>query len=198
MIVRLLKVALLLLLPAGLAQAGESVWRTMALPPEAEQLNRAAVAAPDPLIAARHYAQAVRLFPSNGPALYGLGRAFLEQGRAADSLTVFRRMNEYFPDDSAVLEALAVACARLPDPRRAELLEGLVWAEQAARFQPDAPEVWQALSVLRHLTGDYRAAANAARRAVELDARRPSASTVLYQQQETACQDALSVFSPLD
>lgn len=187
----------LLLLRAG---AGESAWRTQPLPPEAAQLNQEAEATVEPLAAARLYAQAIRLCPSNGPALYGLGRALLEQNRMADGLKVFRRLNALFPGDPEILEALAAGIARLPAPRRGDIAEGLAFAEQATQIQPDAPEAWHILSVLRHLDGDYARAAEAAQQAVVLDAQNPvdPETTALYQQQETACTDALSVFSPLD
>lgn len=191
---------LLLLRLALPAAAGEAAWRTRPLPPEAEQLNRVADSAATAATAARLYAQAIRLCPSNGPALYGLGRALLDLDRPAESLQVFRRMNALFPDDASVLEALATAIALQPGLRRADVAEGLAFAERAVQLRPDAPEPWHALSVLRHLQGDYAAAAEAARQAVALDARNPSdpRATALYQQQETACNDALSVFSPLD
>jgi tetratricopeptide (TPR) repeat protein len=180
--------------------AAESAWRTLPLPPAAAQLNQEAEAATEPLAAARLYAQAIRLCPSNGPALYGLGRALLEQSRTADGLKVFLRMNALFPGDPEILDALAAASARLPEPRRRDIAEGLAFAEQATQIQPDAPEAWHVLSVLRHLDGDYARAAEAARQAVALDAQNPvdPETTALYQQQETACTDALSVFSPLD
>ena len=182
------------------AGAAESAWRTQPLPPEAAQLNQEAEAAADPLAAAHLYAQAIRLCPSNGPALFGLGRALLEQNRAADSLKVFRRMNALFPDEPEILAALAAAIARLPEPRRGDIAEGLAFAEQATQIQPDAPAPWHVLSVLRHLDGDYARAAEAAQQAVALDEQSPvdPETTTLYQQQETACTDALSVFSPLD
>jgi tetratricopeptide (TPR) repeat protein len=182
------------------APAGDSVWSTRPLPPEAEQLNRTAANAASAETAAKLYAQSIRLFPSNGPALYGLGRVLLEQDRASDSLKVFRRLDALFPGDPAILEALAGAIARLPDSRRADIAEGLAFAEQATQLQPDDPAAWHVLSSLRHLAGDYAAAAAAAHEAVALDAQNPSdpETTALYQQQETACNDALSVFSPLD
>ena len=183
------------------AAGGESsAWRDMPLPPEAEHLNRTAAAAASSATATRLYAQALRLCPSNGPALHGLGRALLDQDRAADALKIFRRMDALFPGDPEIFEALAAALARLPDARRADIAEGLAFAEQAAQLRPAAPEAWHVLSVLRHLAGDYAAAAEAARQAVALDAQSPSdpETTALYQQQETACADALSVFSPLD
>lgn len=190
---------LLLLLALGAAGA-ESAWRTTPLPPEAEQLNRIADSAATAATAARLYAQSLRLCPTNGPALYGLGRALLDQDRVAESLKVFRRMDALFPDDASVLEALATAIALRPDLRRADVAEGLAFAERAARLRPDAPEAWHTLSVLRHLAGDYDLAADAARQAVALDAQAPSdpATTARYQQQETACTDALKVFSLLD
>lgn len=188
---------LLLALPAG---GGESAWRAAPLPPEAEQLNRIADSAATAATAARLYAQSIRVFPSNGPALFGLGRALLDQDRPLDSLNVFRRMDAMFPADAAILEALATAIAHLPDLRRADVAEGLAFAERATQLRPDAPEVWHALSILRYLDGDYAAAAEAARKTIELDAQNPAApeTTALYQQQENACNDALSVFSPLD
>lgn len=190
----------LLALLALRAIAAEPSWRALSLPADAEQLNRTADHAASSATAARLYAQAIRLVPSNGPALYGLGRALLDQDRAADALKVFRRLDALFPGDPYVFEALAAALARLPDPRRAAVAAGLAFAEQATQLRPDAPEAWHVLSVLRHLDGDYAAAAEVARRAVELDAQTPSdpETTALYQQQEIACNDAISVFSPLD
>ena len=184
----------LLVLPAA------GGWRDAPLPPDAEQLNRTADNAASSATAARLYAQSLRLYPSNGPALYGLGRALLDQDRAADALKVFRRLAALFPADPEILEALAAALARLPEPRRAEIAEGLALAEQAIQLPPARPQAWHVLSVLRYLDGDYAAAAEAARRALELDNQNPSdpETTALYQQQEIACNDALSVFSPLD
>jgi tetratricopeptide (TPR) repeat protein len=180
--------------------AAEPGWRVHPLPPDAEQLNQQAEAAEHPADAIRLHAQSLRLFPSNGPALYGLGRALLEQGRISESIVVFRRLNQFFPGEAVALEALAAALARLPAPRRAEIQEGADFAAEATRLQPEAPEGWHVLSVLRHLAGDYAGAAEAARRAVELDAQTPVdvETTALYQQQETACNDALLVFSPVD
>lgn len=195
------------LLAAGLlaglvirAAAAEPAWRTMPLPPEAAQLCRTAENAASAAAAAQLYAQAVRLCPSNGPALYALGRALLEQDRAADALKVFRRLDALFPGEPAILEALAAASAHLPEPRRADIAAGLAFAARSTQLNPAAPEAWHALSVLRYLDGDYAAAAEAESRAIELDAQNPSdpETTALYQQQEIACTDALSVFSPLD
>jgi tetratricopeptide (TPR) repeat protein len=195
-----LATACLLALLAFRAGAGDSAWRAMPLPPEAARLNRTADFAASSETAIRLYAQSIRLCPSNGPALYGLGRALLDQDRPADSLKVFRRLDSFFPDDPASLEALAAALARLPAPRRADIAEGLAFAERATRLGPDTPAAWHVLSVLRHLNGDYALAVGAARQAVLLDAITPIApeTTALYQQQEKACNDALSVFSPLD
>ena len=185
---------------ALLALPAAGGWHDAPLPPDAEQLNRTADNAASSETAARLYAQSIRLCPSNGPALYGLGRTLLDQDRAADALKVFRRMEALYPADPEILEALAAALARLPEPRRADIAEGLAFAEQAIQLPPACPQAWHVLSVLRHLDGDYAAAAEAARRALELDALTPSDSetTALYQQQEIACNDALSVFSPLD
>ena len=182
------------------AAAADSAWRDQPLPPEAERLNRTADHAASAATAARLYAQSIRLFPSNGPALYGLGRALLDQNRPLDALKVFRRLDALFPGDPATLEALATALARLPEPRRADITEGLAFATRATQMRPDSAEAWHVLSVLRHLDGDYAAALEAARQAVARDAQTPSdpEATALYQQQEIACLDALSVFSPLD
>ena len=192
-----------LFLLAFLAQnslAAEPAWRTAPLPPEIATLNRTAESAATAATAARLYAQSLRLFPSNGPALYGLGRALLDQGRASDALLILRRMDSQFPNDPVVLEALAAAITRLPSLRRAHLAEGLGFAEQAIQLQPDDPEAWHVLSVLRHLNGDYVLALEAAQEAVALYEQHPilSETIELYQQQEIACNDALLVFSPLD
>lgn len=188
-------------LAAGLCLASARAgWRDAPLPSEAAQLNRTADHAASAATALRLYGQSLKLAPDNGPALYGLGRALLDQDRPADALKVFRRLAKLFPGEADVLEALAAAIARQPDLRRAAVAEGRALADQAAQLQPDRPEAWHVLSVLSHLDGDYAAAAQAARRAVELDAQNPAdpETTASYQQQETACNDALSVFSPLD
>ena len=192
-------VSVLALLPLR-ASVAESAWRTQSIPPEAVQLNRTAENAASATTAARLYAQSLRLFPSNGPALFGLGRALLDQDRPVESLTVFRRLNLLFPDDPEILAALAAALARLPDPTRADVQEGLAFAEQATAGLPDDPAAWHVFSVLRHLAGDYESAAVAAQQAVARDAANPvdPETTALYQQQETACNDARLVFSPLD
>ena len=183
----------------GLASATAG-WRDAALPPDAEQLNRTADHAASAATAARLYVQSLKLAPDNGPALYGLGRALLDEDRPAEALRVFRRLAKLFPGEADVLEALAAAIARQPDLRRADVAEGRALADQAAQLRPDRPEAWHVLSVLCHLDGDYAAAAAAARRAVELDAQNPSdpETTASYLQQEIACNDALTVFSPLD
>ena len=196
--IRVLLCAAGVLLPR--ADAREPAWQTQALPPEAEHLNREAAAAGDAAAAARLYAQSLRTCASNGTALYGLGRALLDQDRGADARLVLRRLAAAYPEEPAAREALAFAVARLPAPRRADIAEGRAGAEAAVRLDPGAPEAWHLLSVLRHLDGDYPAAAEAARQAVELDAQQPvdPETTARYQQQETACTDACLVFSPLD
>lgn len=197
---RMLILAGWLLALAPPVRAAGSVWQAAPLPPEAMQLNQEADAAAAPAAAVALYVQALRACPSNGPALYGLGRALLAQDRAADSLKVLRRMDMLYPDDSAIQEALAAASARLPDPSRADIAAGLAYAERAAQLAPGSAMAFHLLSVLRHLNGDYAAAAEAARQAVALDAQNPvdPETTASYQQQETACTDALSAFSPLD
>lgn len=187
----------MLVLRAGAAGAP---WQTLRLPAAAVQLNQAAEAAADPAEAARLYTQAIRACPSNYPALYGLGRALLAQEQAAGARKVFERLNTLFPDDPTILQALAAAVARLPEPRRADIAVGLAAAGQAARLDPASPEMQYLLSVLLHLNGDYPAAAAAARQAVALDAENPvdAETTARYQQQEIICTDALWVFSPLD
>ncbi|MGD9612830.1 MAG: tetratricopeptide repeat protein [Kiritimatiellia bacterium] len=187
-------------LAGWLCLAAAAGWRDAPLPPEAERLNRTADHAASAPTAVRLYAQSLKLAPSNGPALYGLGLALLDQNRPADALKVFRRLAALHPGEADVLEALAAAIARQPGLRRADVAEGRALAFQATQLQSDRPEAWHVLSVLSHLDGDYAAAAAAARRAVELDAQNPSdpETTALYQQQEIACTDALSVFSPLD
>ncbi|HPR69826.1 MAG TPA: tetratricopeptide repeat protein, partial [Kiritimatiellia bacterium] len=130
----------------------------------------------------------------------GFGLALLEQGRAADARNVFERMETLFPGDPTVHTLLAHAAARLPDPRRADIRRGLEAARFAVESDPGSAEAWHALSLLRHLDGDYEAALEAARQSLALDARQPAGpeTTERYQQQETACHDALLVFSPLD
>ena len=168
----------------GLASA-RAGWHDPAVPPEAAQLNRTAEHAASAATAVRLFGQSLKLAPDNGPALYGLGRALLDQDRPADALKVFRRLAKL---------------RERPGLRRADVAEGRALAEQATQLQPDRPEAWHVLSVLSHLDGDYAAATAAARRAVELDAQNPSdpETSASYQQQEIACTDALSVFSPLD
>ena len=92
---------------ALLALPAAGGWRDASLPPEAAQLNRTADNAASSETAARLYAQSIRLCPSNGPALYGLGRVLLDQDRAADALKVFRRLDALCPADPDVLEAFA-------------------------------------------------------------------------------------------
>ncbi len=193
-------VGLLVLLPLLQARAADSTWRTAPLPPDVAKLNRTADAAATTATAIQLYAQAIRLCPTNGPGLYGLGGALLDQGRPADSLKVFQRMDALFPDDPEIIVAIAAALARLPGLTRADLQDGIGRVEQALRLDPGNPEAWNQLSILRHLDGDYELAAEAARQAVAFDAQDPidPETTARYQQQETACTDALLAFSPLD
>jgi len=191
--------SLVLLFGASLAAAGAS-WRDTPLPPGAVRLNRTAGNAASARTAMRLYAESLRLAPTNGPALHGLGLALLDQNRPDDALKVFRRMESMFPADPEVQILLATAVSRLPDLRRPELLRAIETARRATELRPDGPEAWHALSILLHLNGDYTAAAEAARRAVDLDAEQPSdpETTAAYRRQETACNDANLVFSPLD
>lgn len=171
-----------------------------ALSPEADRLNRTADYAASAETAARLYARSIRLQPSNPPAFRGLGYALLELDRPADALKAFRRLDTLAPGDPAVKTALATAISRLPAPRRADIAKGLDWAGQAAGLRPEDPEVWHLLSVLRYINGDYIPAAEAARQALALAADQPadSETTTRYQQQENACNAALSALSPLD
>jgi len=198
---RLLPFALASFLLLGTQRGdAESPWRGIPLPPESERLTREAEATSPPLEAARLYAKAIRLCPSNGPALFGLGSILLKQNRPDDSLRIFRRMDTIFPDDPEIAVAIAVTLTRLPDLTRAQLREGIRKMEQVLLLQPDDTEAWVQLSILRYLDGNYAQAAEAAHQAVLLDARHPidPETTTRYQQQEIACNDALSIFSPLD
>ena len=109
-------------------------------------------------------------------------------------------MDALFPDDPTVHTLLAHAAARLPDPRRSDIRRGLESARLAVETDPANAEAWHVLSLLQYLDGDYAAALEAARQSLVLDARQPAGpeTTQRYQQQETACHDALLVFSPLD
>ncbi len=198
---RVLPLALASLLALStLRVAAETPWRERPLPAESERLTLEAETAEDARDAARLYAKAIRLCPSNGPALYGLGGVLLGQNRPADSLKVFRRMNVLFPHDPEISVAIAIALARLPHLTRPQLREGIQIAEQALLLQPNDIEAWHSLSILYHLNGDYEQGAVAARKAIDLDAQNPIdiETTTRYQQQEIACNDALLVFSPLD
>ncbi len=180
--------------------AAESLWRSMPLPAESERHTRAAEEADTPAAASKSYAKAIRLCPSNGPALFGLGGILLRQNRPADSLKIFRRMNTFYPDDPEVAVAMAITLTRLPDLDRTRLREGIGQLEQVLEAQPHDIEVWYQLSILRHLNGDYATALEAAQQALALDAEDSIdiETTARYQQQEIACTDALFVFSPLD
>ena len=185
-------------LAQGVAQV--PAWRTAPLPPEVEQLNRTAESAASLETAARLYAQSLRICATNGPALHGFGLALLEQGRAPDALKIFRHMDDLFPGDASIQILIAHATARLADPRRADIHQGLAAVRRAMDLQPDNPEAWHAQSILLHLDGDYAEASEAAQRSLVLDARHPAdpETTARYQQQEIACHDAQLVFSPLD
>lgn len=157
--------------------------------------------APDaPAAAARRHAQALRANPESAADLLGLGRALLGLNRPADALPVFRRLESIRPDDPDAPLGIAAATAGLPDPLRPDVQKGLASASRAVDLLPDSPEAWRILSVLRHLDGQYASAADAASRALLLAVRqrRPPAEIVHYQQQETACNQAVLVFSPLD
>lgn len=186
----------------ALAQGAAQVptWRTAPLPPEAERLNRTANAAASFDTAARLYARSLRVCATNGPALHGFGLTLLEQGRATDALKIFRHMDSLFPNDASIHILIAHATARLAAPRRADIHDGLAAAQRAMELQPDNPDAWHAQSVLLHLDGNYAEALDAARQALIFDARYPSdpETTAHYHQQEIACHDAQSVFSPLD
>ena len=153
-----------------------------------------------PSAAARRHAPALRSNPESTGDLLGLGRALLGLNRPADAIPVFRRLESLRPDDPDAPLGIAAASAVLPDPLRPDVLRGLESASRAVVLLPDSPEAWRILSVLRHLDGQYEAAADAASRALILAVRqrRPPAEIVHYQQQETACNQAVLVFSPLD
>lgn len=180
--------------------AAESGWRSMSLPPAAEQLNRAAESAESATEAAKFYAAALQSCPTNGPALFGLGRIYLEQNQPADSLELFRRLDRLFPDDPVVLGAMAAALARWPQARRADIAEGVRLAERATQLAPASPPAWHTLSVLHLANGDIPAAANAASKAIKLQQNLPAdpVTITIYTQQELLCNELLALFSPLD
>ena len=181
------------MLPPRLPFALLALLASLATPPFAS-------AAPDPAAEARLHAQTLRTDPDNESALRGLGRALLALDRPSDSLRVFRRLLVRHPNDPNLLLDLAAAAARRPDPRRTDILEALDWTTRALDLRPDSADAWHLRSVLLLRNGDYAPAALAARRALECDARSPVSppATPRYQQQEIACLDALSLFSPLD
>ena len=172
----------------------------MSLPPAVAQLNRTAESAASAAATVQLYGEALKMCPSNAPALYGLGRALLEQNRIPAALKSFRHLNRLFPDDPEVLTAMAATLARWPNPRRAEILEGVSLAERATQLAPDLPAAWHTLSVLHAANGDIPAATHAARKAIELQENLPADSETLniYIQQEQQCYELLVLFSPLD
>ena len=191
-------IAILLAVCGGSVGAQTPEWP--ALPAEVEQLNRTAGNAASPAAAAKLYAEALRLQPNNGPALYGLGWALLEQDRAAESLKILRKLDQLTPYHPETLAAMATALARLPNLRRAQIAEGLDYATRAVELRSDSPAAWHILSVLHHANGDYAAAAEAAIHSVTLASQQELDPDLImvYQQQELACFDALAVFSPLE
>lgn len=182
------------------APAAESAWRSLPVPGESAQWVTQAEEAATPGEAARLYALALRACPSNGPALFGLGGTLLRMDRPADSLKVFQRMDRLFPGDPEITVAIAVTLTRLPNLKRPALKNGIARLETALEQVPDDTECWIQLSILRHLNGQYADALDAARQALALDAETPlgNAATLRIQQQEIICQNALSVYSPLD
>ncbi len=188
----------------GLVVGGAPLWAAPAewppVPPGIEQLNHSADHAATPAAAAKLYAEALRLHPDNGPALYGLALVLLEQDRVGESLKTLRKLDKLTPNHPDTLAALATATARLPNLRRAQLVAGLDYATRAIELRPDSPAAWHILSVLHHANGDYSAAAEAAIHALTL-ARQQEATPdliMVHQQQELACFDALAAFSPLE
>jgi tetratricopeptide (TPR) repeat protein len=197
---RALPTTLLALLACIRLAAAQSGWDARPLPEPAEALLLAADAAPSPADAVRLYGQALRLAPSSGAAHDGLGQALLRLNRPDDALTIYRRLLGLFPDEPAVQVRLAISLSRIPQLSRADVREGIGLARRAIDAQPDLHEAWYALSVLQHLDGNYLAAAQSIRNALERadPSQLDPAILEAYQRQETACNDALLVFSPLD
>ena len=195
---RLLPV-LLLFARLGLSAAADSAaWDSAPLSPEALERLRAAENAPTPAEAVRRYGQALRLAPASGLAHDGLARSLLQLDRAADALRIYRRLQELHPDEPAVLIRVALAIGRQPGLRRRHVREALDLAERAVAIDPAMHEAWYVLSVLRHLDGNYLGAAEAIRRAFAAADNAANAPLAIYERQETACNDALLVVSPLN
>ena len=115
-----------------------------------------------------HFGEVLRRRPEDGGARYGLGNAYLLQGRRADALREYRRAAED-PRQWEAMNNVAWFLATAPDGS-AQAEEALRWADRARQAAPPEKQagVWDTLSVARANAGDFAGAIAAADKAAEL------------------------------
>ena len=103
-------------------------------------LGRALVARGRHEAALPSFAEALRLRPDHAGAAVQLGRLLIRAGRFDEALTRFSQARRVRPDDPDVLDGLAVALLRHPDPARRDPHEALRLSlravELAGRLRP--------------------------------------------------------------
>ena len=88
--------------------------------------------------------EALKIFPLNGAALKGLGRASYEAGDYGEAITFFVRANEVLREDGEALRALGTIA--LSEGREAS---ALAYYQRAVQANPDDETAARALGALR-------------------------------------------------
>jgi protein O-mannosyl-transferase len=114
--------------------------------------------------ARRHYAESIRINPTNAKVKNALGLTFLYQGRPAEALPYFAEAAEQEPTLAAAHFNLGLAQKALGDMAGAD--KSLA---TTAQLDPENPDAFAQLGTVLTLEGKMEAAAAAYRRAIALE-----------------------------
>jgi Flp pilus assembly protein TadD len=123
-------------------------------------------------------------------ALVALGIAEAETGRAAEAESAFQRALAKEPRDAEAafnLGTLLLGAGRTED--------AVAWLERACAWAPEDAAAWSSLGLARARGGDEAGAADAWKRALQLDGRQPDAlfNLALWNGRRGAAEDAAAL-----
>ena len=118
--------------------------------------------------AVARWRQALALDPRHLSVLYNLGNALTRTGEHAEAIARLREGLAFAPNSSRFVSLLAWQLATAPEDELRDGTEALALARRLAVVYPDEPATSDLLAAALAETGDFEAAAQAARKALEL------------------------------
>jgi tetratricopeptide (TPR) repeat protein len=114
------------------------------------------------------YSRAIELAPNYAFAWYTRGLAYSKSGQWDKAVADFSRAIELAPKDARNHNALAWLLATCPDEKRRDPDRAVELAKKAVLLAPQAGGFWNTLGAAHYRAGDWKAAAAALEKSMEL------------------------------